>query len=80
MGIELDLVLRRHLFEDRLEMHLAESAHHGLVRLCVVLDAEARILCRDLAQHIGNLLLVLLILRLHRQPEYRSRHVERPRM
>src|SRR5215210_438753 len=46
--LELEPVLGRHLVERRLEVHLAESAHHGLVRLRVVLDVEAGILSRDL--------------------------------
>src|ERR1700737_1857056 len=62
MRVELDLVLRGHFFEDRLEVHLAQTPHHGLVRLRVVLDAEAGILGRDLVHPVGPLLLALAVL------------------
>src|SRR5687767_7560954 len=50
MGVELDFVLGRDLLKNRLELHLAESAHDGLVGLGVVLDAEARVFCSDLVE------------------------------
>ena len=78
--VELDLVLRSHLVEDRLEVHLAQAPHHGLVRLRVVLDAEAGVLGRDLVQHVGHLLLVLALLRHHGEAEDGSRQLERARV
>ena len=63
-----------------LQVHLAQAAHHGLVGLRVVLDAEARVLGEDLVQHVGHLLLVAALLRLHREAEHRGRQLERPRV
>src|SRR5256886_5728702 len=53
-GVELELVLRRHLLEHGPEMHLAEPAHYRLVRLGVVLDAKARVFCRS-EEHTSEL-------------------------
>ena len=55
-----------------LEVHLAQAAHHGLVRLRVVLEAEAGVLGDQLVQHVGHLLLVAALLRLHREAEHRE--------
>ena len=79
-GVELELVLLGHLVEDRLEVHLAQAAHHGLVRLRVVLDAEAGILGRDLVQYVGHLLLIPALFRCHSEPEDGSGQLERARV
>jgi hypothetical protein len=50
--VELELVLRGDLVERRLQVHLAQAADHGLVRLGVVLDAEARVLGDQPVQHV----------------------------
>ena len=80
LGVELELVLRRHLLEHGLQVHLAQAAHHRLVGLRVVLDAEARVLGDDLVQHVGHLLLVAALLRHHGEAEHRGRQLERPRV
>ena len=58
-------------------MHLADAAHHGLVRLRVVLEAKARVFGHQLVQHVGHLLLVAALLRLHRESEHRERQLQR---
>ena len=61
-------------------MHLAQAPHHHLVRLRVVLDAKARILGRDLVQHIGHLLLISAVFRCHSEAEDGGRQLERARV
>ena len=76
-GVEVELVLCGHLLQHCFQVHLAETAHHRLVRLRVVLDAEAGILGDDPVQHVRDLLLVAVLLRLHREAEHRGRQLER---
>ena len=59
-------------------MNLAQAAHHGFVRLRVVLDAEARILGCDLVQDVGHFLLVAALSGLHREAEHGGGQLERP--
>jgi hypothetical protein len=75
--VELYLVLRRHLFQQCLQVNLAQAAQHGLVRLRDVLDPKAGILGGELVQRIRQALLVAAFLRRDRKPEHRRRQLER---
>ena len=77
LGVDLELVLRVIFSSMVAQVQLAQAAHDRLVRLRVVLDAQARVLGDELVQDVGDLLLVAALLGLHRQAEHRRRELER---
>src|SRR5690606_14045219 len=76
-GLELEPELVLDALENEPQVQLSHAAQHGLVRLRVVLDDEARILRRDLVERVRQLLLLPGLRRLEREAVHRRRQPDR---
>ena len=78
--VGVDAELAHQAVDDDLEVQLAHAGDERLAGLLVGADAEGRVLVRQAAEGLGQLLLVLLGLGLDREPDDRLGKVMRSRI
>jgi hypothetical protein len=74
-NVRLDLVLAHHAVNDDLEVKLPHAGDDRLTRIRIGVNAEGRILLRQLGQSHAHLLLVRLRLRLHGDEDYEGTNI-----
>ena len=75
--LHLHAVALLHALQGQLQVQVGQPAHHALVELAVVLDAEAGVLFVELGQRGGEFLLLSLVRRLHCQTEHGPGEIQR---